>query len=157
MNNGSLYKVVVCAYVMLSLSVEAQLKPVPVRDITDSVKINGKPVVVLISTADCGYCRMQQKQLQNSPDIQQLMAAYYYATLDAETKENILFNNQLYRYKSQEHVHELAEYLGRDEKGRLSYPCWIVLNNKYDIIFRYQGLLAPSELKKILEKSVEIN
>ncbi|MGJ1320686.1 thioredoxin fold domain-containing protein [Sphingobacterium spiritivorum] len=157
MNNSALYKVVVCAYVMLSLSVEAQLKPVPVRDITDSVKINGKPVVVLISTADCGYCYMQQKQLQNSPDILQLMTKFNYATLHAGTKENILFNKQRYRYKAQEHVHELAEYLGRDEKGRLSYPCWIVLNNKYDIIFRYQGLLAPSELKKILEKSVEIN
>ncbi|EFK56264.1 thioredoxin fold domain-containing protein [Sphingobacterium spiritivorum] len=157
MNNGSLYKVVVCAYVMLSLSVEAQLKPVPVQDITDSVQINGKPVVVLISTADCGYCYMQQKQLQNSPDILQLMTKFNYATLDAGTKENILFNKQRYRYKAQEHVHELAEYLGRDEKGRLSYPCWIVLNNKYDIIFRYQGLLAPSELNKILEKSVEIN
>lgn len=157
MNNGSLYKVVVCAYVMLSLSVEAQLKPVPVQDITDSVKINGKPVVVLISTADCGYCYMQQKQLQNSPDILQLMTKFNYATLDAGTKENILFNKQRYRYKAQEHVHELAEYLGRDEKGRLSYPCWLVLNNKYDIIFRYHGLLSPSELKKILEKSVEIN
>ncbi|MGJ1196483.1 thioredoxin family protein [Sphingobacterium spiritivorum] len=157
MNNTALYKVVVCACIMLSLSAEAQLKPVPVRDITDSVQINGKPVVLLISTADCGYCRMQQKQLQHSPDIQQLMTAFNYATLDAETKENILFNKQIYRYKSQEHVHELAEYLGRDEKGRLSYPCWIVLNNKYDIIFRYQGLLAPSELKKILEKSIEIN
>ena len=157
MNNSALYKVVVCACIMLSLSAEAQLKPVPVRDITDSVHINVKPVVLLISTADCGYCRMQQKQLQHSPDILQLMTKFNYAILDAGTKENILFNKQRYRYKAQEHVHELAEYLGRDEEGRLSYPCWVVLNNKYDIIFRYQGLLAPSELKKILEKSLEIN
>ncbi|MGJ1430370.1 thioredoxin fold domain-containing protein [Sphingobacterium spiritivorum] len=157
MNNSILYKVIVCALMMLSLHAEGQLKIIPVQNIPDSVQANGKPAILLISTDDCGYCRMQQQQLQHRTDVRQLMREFNYATLDAGIKENIVFNKQLYRYKSQEHVHELAEYLGMDEKGQLSYPCWIILNKNYDIIFRYQGLLAPADLKNVLEKSREIN
>jgi hypothetical protein len=91
-------------------------------------------------------CLLQNpdKQISSDTALQKLFEEkYYFLELNAETKNEIIFNGEKYKLKSNAlsgSIHELAFLLG-NISGELPYPSWVILNNKYQIISRYNGLL----------------
>jgi len=125
----------------------------PIAALADSLEAQTKPVLILLSTDWCVYCKMQKVQLERNQDFQDAKNNFYFVEFNAETKDSILFNEKVYRYKSSglsTGIHELAIELGNQKEG-ISYPLWIILDKDYEVLLRRNGLLAPDELKEIID------
>jgi len=125
----------------------------PIELLNDSMKVHPKPILILVSTNWCKYCQMQKAQLLKNQGFIDAKAWFYYSELDAEAKEDIYFNDQIYQYKNSgdaRGIHELAVALA-DKKEGLSYPLWIIVDENYKVLIRRYGLLTRDELKVIIE------
>jgi len=135
------------------LHANAQMKPVPIGELTDSMRLHPKPALVLISTTWCTYCQAQKVQLKKNRDFQSASAYLYFSELDAETKADITFNDTTYRFKPtgvNTGSHELAHVLGNTE-GRLAFPTWVLIDERFIIRFKYPGILPPENLATLLD------
>lgn len=129
----------------------AQIKPLPIQRIDSMMAVTAKPVLILLSTEWCKYCQMQKSQIGNNKDFANKASQFYYVELDAEGKQPIYFNGHTYNAKSTDiskGIHELAVALNGSE--RMSFPTWVVLNKKYEVLFRYNGVLSAKQLEEVL-------
>lgn len=122
-------------------------------------KMEQKPVLVFIHTSWCKYCAaMKHTTFQNEELKAFLEKKFYFIALDAETKEEITVNGNIFRYRStgtNVGKHELAQELGRIN-GEISYPTLCFLNPAYEIIYQVTGFLTAQQLIKIV-KALERN
>lgn len=112
-----------------------------------------RPVLVIIGTKWCKYCNAMKASLQNKELKKIMNDGYYFVEVDGEEQRTIKFNNHTFYYKptgASTGVHELAAYLGRDEKRSLSFPTICILNSKNEVLFRYHGFLRSKELSRLL-------
>lgn len=120
-------------------------------------KVDKRNVVVFIYTDWCRYCHaMKNTSFKNDKIKDLLKEQFWFAELNAEVNQEILFNGNKFKYKPSginTGVHELAEQLGTID-GKLSYPALCILNADYEIIFQYNEFLSADDLKKILTKLV---
>lgn len=131
------------------------LHPISFKVLQDSMQTNPKPILVKIYTNWCVYCKMQDKQLQQSDSLKEIINShFYYVELDAESKDTILFNGKLYSYQSNglsAGINKLAEVLGK-RNGQLNYPVTLILSSTYNILFYQQGLIFNKQLLPILQQ-----
>ncbi len=123
------------------------------EQLQDSMQLNSKSIIIKIYTDWCSYCKMQDKQISKDSTLQRLLQEkYYFIELNAETKKEIIFNGKKYKFISNGlsgGIHELAFLLG-NTNGELSYPSWVILNDSYQIMHRFRGLLKNKELRQII-------
>ncbi len=134
--------------------IKAQITAVPIGELTDSVRLHPKPSLILISTDWCTYCHMQKAQLKKHKAFQSAAAFLYYSELDAESREEVTFNETTYSFNSTgvgTGSHELAHALG-NINGRLAFPTWVLMDENLDILFQYPGVLNKELLEKLLEE-----
>ncbi|WP_257670417.1 thioredoxin family protein [Parapedobacter tibetensis] len=138
--------------VLTGFHATAQPKAVPIGELTDSMRLHPKPALILLSTSWCTYCRMQKAQLNKNEDFQSASTYLYFSEFDAETKETVIFNDTTYQFKptgASTGSHELAHALG-NLNGRLGFPTWVLINENFEILFKYAGVLKPKELTELL-------
>lgn len=139
--------------VLASSPARAQLTSIPIGELTDSMRLHPKPALVLITTEWCTYCRMQQAQLKRNREFHEASSYLYFSEFDAETKETLVFNDATYRFKptgASTGSHELAFALG-SLNNRLAYPTWVLLNENFEIIFKFPGVIQADELSALLQ------
>src|SRR5690554_6697791 len=86
--------------ILTSLTASAQLKTVPIGELTDSIRLHPKPALILISTSWCTYCAMQKAQIRKNREFQEALSYLYYTELDAETRQELVFNDTTYAFKA---------------------------------------------------------
>lgn len=150
----------VLSVVLLSASAycTAQVKALPLLEADSSMQSAPKPLLILLSTDWCKYCQIQKNQLTKNTDFMKRADQFYYAEFNAESKEAIQFNGNTYRFKPTgiaTGIHELAIALSGGEQ--LAFPSWVLLNEKYQVLFRYQGLLSPQQIKELLNTLDKVN
>jgi thioredoxin-related protein len=99
----------------------------------------------------CGWCkRMDQTTFQDEAVVAFMNKNFYAVKFDAEQKENIKWRNMTFQYvkAGRRGVHQLAYSL---LDGKLSYPSFVYLNEKFDRISISKGYKQPEDLKKELE------
>ncbi|MFB2117738.1 thioredoxin family protein [Parapedobacter sp. 2B3] len=131
----------------------AQPHSVPIGELTDSMRLHPKHALILISTDWCTFCRMQKAQLRKNDDFKKAVPYLYFAELDAGHNEDISFNGTTYSFKATGHgtgSHELAYVLG-ETGNRLAFPTWVLLNENFEIIFKFPGVIKAGELSQLLE------
>ena len=132
----------------------AQLRAVPMDELADSVRIHRKPALILITTGWCSYCRIQKAQLDKGSAFRDASPYIYFAEFDAETREDLVFNGTTYQFRPtgmSTGSHELAFALGNID-NRLAYPTWVLVNEDFEIAFRFPGVLKPAELSALLKE-----
>lgn len=131
----------------------AQPVNVPIGELTDRMRMDPRPALVLISTDWCTYCRMQRRLLQRDTTFGHALDGWYFTELNAETREPLSFDGRMYRFGATgpgAGIHELALALGRHQ-GRLAYPTWVFLDPGFRVLARYPGVLRATELRTFLE------
>lgn len=135
-----------------------QLKRSTFEEVDRMQSIKNQKTIVFIHTNWCQFCqRMLQTTFKDQEIIEKLNSAFYYIDLNAEDKRDIVFNNQVFKYKPlgiNVGVHELALQLGTIN-NQIVYPVICVLNQKNEIIFQYNNYLGPKEFKVLLKKLEE--
>ena len=133
----------------------AQLKIHSFEEAEKLSRENPKPIVAFIHTSWCKYCKMMENSsFKNADIITSLNTSFYFVSLDAESKNDIAFNNHIFKYKptgQNTGIHELAIQLGTIE-NQINYPVLCILNDKNEIIFQYNNFLSPADFKIILDK-----
>ena len=117
---------------------------------------NPKPFVVFIHTSWCKYCKMMENSTFINPKIINLLNSdFYFISLDAESKKDILFNNHTFQFKPKGQntgIHELARALATID-SQVVYPTVTILESDLSIVFQKHSFLSSKELLIILKKT----
>lgn len=128
----------------------AQPKEITFEQLETLIKENPKPVVVFLHTDWCGYCAlMERKTFKDINVIKKLNEDYYFISFNAESTQDVVFNNHLFKFKKRglkSGEHELATALGDQSR----FPATVILNSKLEIVYQHFSYLKPQQLLKIL-------
>lgn len=133
----------------------AQLKTYSFEEAEKLSKENPKPFVVFIHASWCKYCKMMENStFKNQEIITILNNNFYFISLDAESKNDIHFNNQTFHFKPKGQntgIHELATALATIN-SQVVYPTLTILQFDYSIVFQKHSLINSKEMLTILKK-----
>lgn len=138
----------------------AQVRPIPIHELADSMRLYPKPALILISTDWCTYCAMQKAQLKKNSRFTEAAAHFHFSELDAESKEPVTLNGRTYHFEATgtaTGTHQLAQALGT-VGNRLAFPTWVLISEKFELLLQYPGVLGPEALQTladILAKTTE--
>lgn len=134
---------------LFSSIVNSQIQKTDIENLDFAMQQKPQNIVILLSTDWCSYCHVQKKNINSKIKLSQKQN-FYYVEFDAEQKLPIIFNNQSYNFNNKKNTHTFAQAL-QDHPKQMIYPYWVVLNNEYEIIYRYPGFLKPHQVKELLE------
>jgi len=111
-----------------------------------------KPVVILIHTDLCMYCRLEEHVIRRFAELNALLTdSFYFLKLNAEIQDSIRFNDTMYYSNSMDKLHALAEKLG-SINNVLTYPTWVLLDSHLRKAFTFPGFLTKDQLLTILKE-----
>lgn len=129
-----------------------QVKIYSINEVDSLLQIEPKPIVLLLSTNWCSYCKVQKQLVQKNEAFKSKSIKFYYVELDAESSENISFNGKYFQsknHKNKTQTHPFIFYLLGNQKP--VYPTWLILNYKFEIIYQHKGFLKPKFLTEFIE------
>ncbi|HJR99501.1 MAG TPA: thioredoxin fold domain-containing protein [Flavobacterium sp.] len=133
----------------------AQLKTYTFEEAEKLSKENPKPFVVFIHTSWCNYCKMMENSTFKNPElVDKMNTDFYFISLDAETKNDIVFNKHKFKYNptgKNTGIHELATALATSN-NQVSYPTVAILDSDYSILFQQASYLKTQDLALVLRK-----
>ncbi|SMG34641.1 thioredoxin family protein [Sphingobacterium psychroaquaticum] len=156
-------KAIIFLFFLLTLSMSrlrAQQKAAAVNWITfeqlsDSLAIHPKKVLLFFHTDWCAYCRKMQREVFTDPKIVTQLNTHYYAVrFDAESTDTVSFDGALYTnsapQKKTGSYHKLAELLAA-RQGTFSFPTTIILNAHFQVQTRSFEYLDRKKLARVIE------
>ena len=114
-----------------------------------------KKMFIDVYTDWCGWCKVMDKSTFNDPIVAEYLNDNYYPVkLNAEQREDIVFDGQTFKYvgEGKSGVHELAYAL---TQGKLSYPTVVFLDENQQLLQPLPGYRKAKELDPILRYFVE--
>jgi len=123
------------------------------EQLKDSMAVKPKKIFVDIYTDWCGPCKLMDKKVFPKSDVVRLMNENYYAVkLNSEKADSLIFNGKDYFLKPYKTavINELVVEIGLDA-GHLSYPTIVILDENYESIYRYPGMLTLDLMLDVLE------
>ena len=143
------------AGLLLSGAGPARPRPLPVAwlspaALADSLRTHPRPVLVVLSTNWCRYCRLQEATTFRDPAVvARLRAGFYCVRLDAEGREPLRWAGRRYDFVATgpgTGTHALALALGTEGSAPLSYPTTVLLDSALRVRGRWPGLIRAAEL-----------
>ena len=110
-----------------------------------------KKIIIDLYTDWCGWCKIMDKTTFSDKEIiNKINSKFYPIKINAESKENIKFNNISYKYIDikPRGLNELAYHL---TNGNLSYPMTIFLDENFKIITLLPGYHKSSFFNQVLD------
>ncbi len=124
----------------------------PIEDALEKCKENPKKIFVDVYTDWCTWCKkMEASTFMHPTIVEYINENFYPVKLDAEMKQNLLFNNKEYGFlptEGRNGVHEIALYLTR---GRLNYPSVVFLDEGMSNPQPIPGFQNPVRMDKLLK------
>ncbi len=105
-----------------------------------------KKFYVDVYTNWCGWCKVMDKKTFTDPKVAQYLNENFYPIkLNAEQKEDITYDGQTFSWREagRNGIHMLAYSL---LEGKMSYPSFVFLNEKYERIMVSPGYKKPEQL-----------
>jgi thioredoxin-related protein len=117
---------------------------------------NPKKIFIDIYTDWCGWCvKMDQTTFRDSIIRDYMARNFYPVKLNAERKDTVRYNGNTYVNPSPEKprsTHQLAVSL---LQGQLSYPSYVILNEKFEILNMVKGYKVAKEMEVLLHYIAE--
>jgi thioredoxin-related protein len=111
---------------------------------------NPKNIFIDFYTSWCGWCKVMDKQTFTDPNVIELMNKYFYPVkFDAEGKNPITFKGQQFVFvpEGRNGYHQLAaDFM----QGKMSYPTFMFLNPKFEVITPISGFVKPEDFEPIV-------
>jgi thioredoxin-related protein len=149
----------ISALLFLSFSGLAQdVSKVKWYSIEEAEKLNKqqpRKIMIDVYTDWCGWCKKMDKETFSHPVIAEYINKHYYPVkLDAESKEEIVFNGTTYKHVAQgaRGYHELAAGL---LNGKMSYPSIAYMNEKMELLGAVPGYMTPPVIEPLLNYIAE--
>lgn len=111
---------------------------------------NPKNIFIDFYTSWCGWCKVMDKQTFTDPNVVELMNKYFYPVkFDAEGKTPVTFKGHEFVFvpEGRNGYHQLAaEFM----QGKMSYPTFMFLNPKFEVITPISGFVKPEDFEPIV-------
>ena len=141
----------IIVFILLSFGLRPKEKInwISFEQLQEAYKKNPKPILVDLYTNWCGWCKVMEKNTYNNNKVAAYINENYYAVkYNAESKEDVIFNNKTYHYNAQYKINDLAMFLS---SGELSYPNTIFLSSLNARPAPLSGYLEPKEIEAPLK------
>lgn len=131
-----------------SIKDEAKIEWLDIEEAVKRAKKKRKKILIDVYTDWCGWCKVMDKKTFSHPAIAQYINDNFYAVkMNAEKRDNIIFNDQVYTFNEQGRSHNLAITL---LSGQMSYPSVVYLDEKLKVIQAVPGFHEAKEYDAIL-------
>ncbi|MGN0032941.1 MAG: thioredoxin family protein [Candidatus Limimorpha sp.] len=122
----------------------------------EAVKLNEtapRKIFIDVFTDWCGWCkRMDNTTFTDASVAKYINENYYAVKLDAEMNDTIIFSGHTFINEGgtngRKGTHQLAAAL---LQGRLSYPSYVFMNEKNQLLTIVPGYMEPKDIMPILE------
>lgn len=114
-------------------------------------KVEPRRMMIDFWTDWCGWCkRMDATTFKDSLIVDYVNKNFYAVSFDAEQKEDVVVEDRTYKFvaSGRRGYHELAAEL---MQGKMSYPTYVFLNDKGQILTPVPGYKAAKDFLPILE------
>ena len=124
-----------------------ELKKYRFSEVEKLIKIKEKPIILFVSTSWSKYCKVMQKTtFQNKAVISELNKNYYFLELEADSEEEIVFQNKIYKFKPYGVNMGYNEILGYFlKKDQIVFPSVILLDSNWKPLFLMQSKLNSKQ------------
>lgn len=119
----------------------------------DSMAVNPKKVFIEFYADWCVPCKMMDKKtFTNKYVVKEMSESYYAVKINGETTDTLRLNGKEYVWK------EVRDGKGANtlaleyamEAGTVAYPTLVILDEKYQSIYRYPSFLYADMLEEVL-------
>lgn len=135
----------------LSLTAQETIEWLSWEKALEKNKTEKRKIIVDVYTDWCGWCKKMDKLTFQNPVIAEYINDNYYAVkFNAEKKEEIEFNNKVYKYVSgfgRRGYHELANEI---MNGRMSYPTVVFIDENQKVIQPIPGFQDTTTFEMIM-------
>ena len=119
------------------------------REASDSLKKEKRPILVDLYTDWCGWCKVMDKKTYAHKQVSQYLGQKFYAVkIDAESRQAIEWNGKSYPFNAQYKTNEFALYL---TQGQLSYPTTVIIPVDGTAPQAIPGYLEPKDFEMIVK------
>lgn len=139
----------------LSLSLYAQQSPIQWMSFTEAMeksKTEPKKIFIDMYTDWCGWCKKMDASTFSDPQVAAYINEHYYAVkFNTEKEGPITVNDSTYTINTKygrRGTHELAVRL---LNGKLSYPTFVFLDERFNILSPVPGYQQVSQIEPILK------
>jgi len=135
----------------------SEIKWLPFEQLEDSLALKPKKVFIDFYADWCVYCKkMDEAAYKNVEVIKILNSEYYAVKMNAETRDTIIFDGQVYRNKAygkkRNPVHEIPLLLASREGIPFSLPALVLFDENFQITKRYFEYISPKKMLKVLNE-----
>lgn len=146
------------AVLQLSLAGFAQNQPkiqwLDFSQLEDSLATNPKKVFIDFYADWCAPClKMQKDVFTKNAIIKELNLHYYAVKMNVESKDTIVFGNQVFinkRINKRNPVHQIPLLMASQKNKEFSLPALVFLNENFKATTRYFQYLNTNQLLEIL-------
>nr|MBS0037859.1 DUF255 domain-containing protein [Saprospiraceae bacterium] len=134
------------------LSAQETVQWMSFEEAIEAHKHEPKKIFVDMYTDWCGWCKKMDAETFQQEDIASYLNEHYYAVkFNAESKEDIEFQNVVYSYVKQgsRGYHEFAIKLA-ERLERLSFPTVVFIDENLNVIQPLAGFMKPEQFKPIV-------
>ena len=137
---------------------KAQIKTIEFHQLDSITTLQSRPTIIFIHTDWCKYCAaMKQSTFKNKSVVEAINKDYYFIDFNAETRNQIVFNNRTFAYEptgTNTGIHELAKFFV-ESNAEISYPMITILDTSKKILFQQSGYISSKQMSFILQQFLQ--
>lgn len=140
---------------LVSINLNSQQTPIQWMSFTEAMeksKTEPKKIFIDMYTDWCGWCKKMDASTFSDPQVAAYINEHYYAVkFNTEKEGPITVNDSIYTINAKygrKGTHELAVRL---LNGKLSYPTFVFLDERFNILSPVPGYQQVSQIEPILK------
>ncbi len=120
-----------------------------INEVKAKLQIESRPILIDLYTNWCYWCKvMNKKTYSNSKVIDYINKHYYAVRLNAESKDSVIWNGEIYKYSDENRVNNFSIYI---TQGQLAFPNTVIFADVKKTPASIPGFIETKEIEVILK------